>query len=664
MKGKIVGITLDSLKDFDPRFLKGNPVMLVTEVAFVISIIAAAFPTYFGLPVSVAYREFYVAVIILLFLTIFSSNVSTAISEGKSKAITDSLRALKKNVPAKKLEGKKIVNVNSSDLHKGDIIVVEANDIIPTDGEVIDGTGYVNESSVTGESRPVRKILGDSVTGSTVLLTDKMKVMVTANEGETFLDQMISIVQTAKREKTPNEISLQVLLSGITLIFLIVTVALFAVSGFAGVKPDIIILIVLLIALIPTTIGGLIPAIGISAINKISSHNIIAKSGRAVENAGDIDTIILDKTGTITVGERGAIKFYPNQGVDYRRFVRYCALASYLDRTKEGMSILKLAEKEGVKLKDSDLKSFEFVPFSSDTKYSGITGKKESIMKGSYNALKAMYDLSDKYIDSICKEISLRGGTALTVTRNKKFVGVIELSDILKPGIRQRLERLKNMNIKPIMCTGDDEITAKYICSLIGITDYIANSKPMDKYNVVVKEKEQQRMVAMVGDGTNDAPALAKADVGMAMNSGTPAAKEAANMVDLENDPTKLMDVIFLGKQILITRGSLTTFSIANDLSKYFVIVPAIFAAFSSLNFLNILDLTNPIVAITSALIFNTVILMALIPLALRGVRYKPSSVNELLRRNVLLYGLGGVILPFVAIKIIYVILTTAGVIW
>ena len=339
-------------------------------------------------------------------------------------------------------------------------------------------------------------------------------------------------------------------------------------------------------------------------------------------------------------------------------------MASFQDRNKEGMSILKLAEKEGIKISESNLKSFKFIPFSSDTKFSGIKGNKEEIMKGSYNALRSLYDLSDKYIDSICKDISLRGGTALTVTRNKKFIGVIELSDILKPGIRQRLERLKSMNIKPIMCTGDDEITAKYICSQIGITDYIANSKPMDKYNVVVKEKEQQRMVAMVGDGTNDAPALAKADVGMAMNSGTAAAKEAANMVDLENDPTKLMDVIFLGKQILITRGSLTTFSIANDLSKYFVIVPAIFAAFSSLDFLNLLDLTNPIVAITSALIFNTVILIVLIPLALRGVRYKPSSVNELLRRNVLIYGLGGVILPFIAIKVIYMIMIASGAVW
>ena len=664
MKIKIKEIILDSLKDFDPRFLRHNPVMFVTELAFIVSIIAAIIPGYFGLPVTLTYREFYVAVIVLLFLTVFASNVSTAISEGKSKAITDSLRALKRNTPAKKVDGKKIIEVNSSDLKRGDVVIVEANDIIPTDGEVIDGTGYVNESSVTGESRPVRKILGDSVTGSTVLLTDKIKVLVTANEGETFIDQMISIVQTAEREKTPNEISLQVLLSGITLIFMIVTAALFAVSGFAGVKPDLIILIVLLVALIPTTIGGLIPAIGISAINKISSHNIIAKSGKAVENAGDIDTIILDKTGTITVGERGAVKFYPNQGVDYKKFVKYCAMASLQDRTKEGMSIVKLAEKEGIKISESNLKSFKFIPFSSDTKFSGINGKKEEIMKGSYNALRSLYDLSDKYIDSICKDISLRGSTALTVTRNKKFIGVIELSDILKPGIRQRLERLKSMNIKPIMCTGDDEITAKYICSQIGITDYIANSKPMDKYDVVVKEKEQQRMVAMVGDGTNDAPALAKADVGMAMNSGTAAAKEAANMVDLENDPTKLMDVIFLGKQILITRGSLTTFSIANDLSKYFVIVPAIFAAFSSLDFLNLLDLTNPIVAITSALIFNTVILIALIPLALRGVRYKPSSVNELLRRNVLIYGFGGVILPFIAIKVIYMILIAGGVVW
>ena len=488
--------------------------------------------------------------------------------------------------------------------------------------------------------------------------------MVTNNPGETFLDRMISIVENAKRERTPNEIALSVFLSGITLIFLVITAAIFTLSGYVGVTPDIMILIVLLIALIPTTIGGLLPAIGVAAVNKISEYNVIAKSGKSVENAGDIDTIILDKTGTVTMGEREAVKFYPNRGVDYREFVTTCSLISLQDQTKEGMSIVKLAQRDSIDLTLNDTAGYEFVPFSAETKFSGLVKGEEEILKGAFRALENKFNISDKYVEGLCKEISIRGGTALTVVKNGEFAGVIELNDLLKPGIKQRLEGLKKMNIKTIMCTGDDETTAAFIARESGIDEYVANVTPIDKYNVVIKEKEQQRMVAMVGDGTNDAPALARADVGMAMNSGTPAAKEAANMVDLDNDPTKLMDVIFLGKQILITRGALTTFSVANDLAKYFVIIPAMFTVFPQLNYLNILGLQNPVVAITSALIFNTFILLALVPMALKGVRYRPSSISDLLKRNVMIYGLGGVLLTFIMIKIIYSAMIASGVVW
>ena len=659
---------IESLKDamisFLPWKLVGNPVMFVTEIAMIVSIIATLFPTQFNIPNSTQYVNFYISVDVMLFLTILFSNLSSSLSEGKSKAITASLRALKKEVTAKLLNGDNVVETPYNQLKKGDILLVDQGDFIPIDGEIIEGTGFVNESSMTGESRPVRKILGDSVTGGTKLVTDRLKVRVTNNPGETFLDRMISIVESSKRMKTPNEIALTVFLSGVTLVFLIIVSAVFVTSGFLSVSPNVVIFVVLLIALIPTTIGGLLPAIGIASINKIAQYNIIAKSGKSVENAGDIDTIILDKTGTVTMGDRSATKFYPRKGVEYLDFVRSCAMASLEDQTMEGMSILKLASNEGIGLSKSDVSGYEFIPFSAETKYSGVKSQSEEIVKGALKAIKGKYRIADDYLEGLCNGISARGGTALAVARNGNFIGVIELNDMLKPGIRQRLELLKKMNIKTIMCTGDDEITAAYIAHESGIDEYVANSTPMDKYNVVLREKDRQRMVAMVGDGTNDAPALAQADVGMAMNSGTQAAKEAANMVDLDNDPTKLMDVIFLGKQILITRGSLTAFSIANDFSKYFVIVPAIFSIFPELGFLNILGLTDPLVAITSALIFNTLILLALIPLALRGVHYKPSSINDLLKRNITIFGFGGVIFPFIVIKVIYVILISGGIHW
>ncbi len=661
---QILKVILQALKNFDPRYLYVNPVMFVTEFAFIIAIFVAVFPTWFNAPSGGFYNYFYAAVISNLFLTLFFSNTSVAISESKSKAITDSLKKLKQDVMAKLIVDGEIKEVHSSELRKGDEVLLEAGDVIPIDGEIIEGTGFVNESNVTGESRPSRKIFGDSVTGSTKLVTDTLKIVVTNNPGETFLDKMISIVGSSRRSRTPNEISLTVFLSGVTLIFLIVVSALFSAIRYSGLTPDLMILIVLLISLIPTTIGGLLPAIGVASINKISEYNVIAKSGKAIENAGDIDTIILDKTGTVTMGEREAVKFYPNKGTDYAAFVRYCAMSSLDDLTKEGMSIVKLAEREGVKVTEDEMKSFKFVPFSAETKSSGVKSKDEEIFKGAMKAIEKRYNISDIYIEAVGKEISLRGGTALAVARNGEFSGVIELNDLLKPGIKQRLERLKKMNIKTIMCTGDDETTAAFIAQESGIDEYVANSTPMDKYNVVLHEKEQQRMVAMVGDGTNDAPALSRADVGLAMNNGTQAAKDAANMVDLDNDPTKLMDVIFLGKQVLITRGALSAFSVANDLSKYFVIVPAMFTIFPELDFLNILNLQNPIVAITAAIIFNTLIILLLIPMAIRGVRYRPTSIGDLLRRNVTIYGLGGIILPFILIKVIYSIMVSVGVTW
>lgn len=652
------------VKNFNPVFLARNPAMFLTEVSLVITVAVALFPTEFNASSSLLYEEFYASVITLLFLTLLFSSISIALSEGKSKAIAESLREFRKVSIAHLLVGDNVQSVSSVNLKKGDIIVIERSEHLPTDGEVLEGQGYVNESNITGESRPVLKTVGDSVTGSTTLVSDHLKVMVTADPGETFIDKMIEVVGKASRERTPNEIALSVLLSGISLVLLIAVAALFTASRYLGISTNIVILTVLLVCLIPTTIGGLLPAIGIAAVNKVSEFNVIAKSGKAVENAGDIDTIILDKTGTVTLGEREAVRLHPARGVSDMEFTSLCAMASYQDSTKEGLSILSLATRGGADIKPKDLEGYEFVPFSAETKMSGIEREGEYIMKGALKALSEKYSIADKYIEALCKEISLTGGTAIPVVKSGHFMGVIELNDLLKPGIKQRLEILRESGIKTIMCTGDDAVTAQYIAEQSGIDEFVANSTPMDKYNVVKAEKGKQRMVAMVGDGTNDAPALAIADVGMAMNSGTPAAKEAANMIDLDNDPTKLLDIIFMGKQILITRGSLTTFSIANDVAKYFVIIPAIFYMLPQLSFVNLLNLKEPLVAITAALVFNTFIILTLIPLALRGVRYTPGSMQDIFRTNILKWGVGGLIVPFIAIGIIYLIFQTVGVIW
>ncbi|MHB8372768.1 MAG: potassium-transporting ATPase subunit KdpB [Thermoplasmataceae archaeon] len=653
-----------ALKNFRPDKMLRNPVMFVTEISLLLSLYLIAFHNQYSLPISARYLYFYAAIIILLFLTIFFSNIAESLSEGKSKAITESLRKIKQNTIAHIVKGDLIEDVPSEELRKGMVVVVNKNEFVPNDGEIIEGSGYFNESSITGESKPLMKVVGDSVTGSTVLTTDSVKIKITANPGETFLDKMIELVGTSVREKTPNEIALNVMLSGLTLIFLIITASIFSLADFIGINVNLFVLIVLLICLIPTTIGALLPALGIAAINKVSQYNIIAKSGRAVENAGDIDTIILDKTGTITMGDRQAIKFYPAPGVENTDFLRCCYLSSLSDETKEGISIIKLCKAEGFELSSVDMKGYDFIPFSSETKYSGVRNKEEIILKGAMKSISEKIGRNDNFIEGVSAEISSKGGTAMTLARNQQFLGIIELNDVIKPWIRERIETMKTMNIRTIMCTGDNEITAQYIARESGIEQFVANVKPQDKFREVEQEKEKQRMVAMVGDGTNDAPALARADVGLAMNSGTQAAKDAANMIDLDNDPAKLMDVIFLGKQILITRGSLTTFSLANDVAKYFVIIPAMFFLIPQLGFINIMGFTNPLLAITSALIFNTFIIPALIPMALKGVKFKAAGADYLLKRNIIIYGGGGIIFPFIGIGIIYFILAGVGVTW
>lgn len=655
---------INALKAFDPRKLSKNPVMLITETALLLSLYFIGFHTEYHLEITSLYVWFYVSVIVLLFLTIFFSNLAESLAEGKSKDITQSLKKLKKEITGKVVENGEERTVDARDLRKGMVVVIRKGESVPTDGEIIQGNGHFNESAITGESKAVFKTVGDSVTGSTVFLDETIKIRITADPGETFLDKMIEMVGGSVRKKTPNEIALMVLLSGLTLIFVVITSAVSMLSRFLSINVNMVIIVVLLITLIPTTIGALLPALGVAAINKVSQFNVIAKSGRAVENAGDIDTIILDKTGTITMGERDASTFYPSTGVSREEFMECAYISSYLDETREGISVINLIKTQFPDRKVEMIQGGEYIPFSSDTKYSGVRLDGHEYLKGSPTVMWSITGMRDNFIEAICAEISSRGGTAMVLARDKKIVGAIEFNDIIKPWIHERIVSMKTMNIKTVMCTGDNELTAAYISREAGLDEFVANTKPEDKYNKVQEEKNLQRMVAMVGDGTNDAPALALADVGLAMNSGTQAAKDAANMIDLDNDPTKLMDVIFLGKQILITRGSLTTFSLANDISKYFVIIPAIFSTFPALAYINVLGFTDPLLAITSALIFNTIIIPLLIPLALRGVRFRPLTVDQLLKRNIIIYGLGGVILPFIAIGVIYHILMAVGVLW
>uniref|UniRef100_UPI003BA6735B potassium-transporting ATPase subunit KdpB n=1 Tax=Emticicia sp. TaxID=1930953 RepID=UPI003BA6735B len=596
-------------------------------------------------------------VFIVLFLTLLFANFAEAIAEARGKAQADSLRKTREETPAR-LENGQVIS--SAKLKKGDVFVCEAGEIIASDGEIIEGLATIDESAITGESAPViREAGGDksSVTGGTKVLSDKIKVQVTTEQGESFLDKMIALVEGASRQKTPNEIALTILLAGFTLVFIIVTVTLKPFADFAKTPITIAAFISLFVCLIPTTIGGLLSAIGIAGMDRALRANVITKSGKAVETAGDIDVLLLDKTGTITIGNRKATKFYPFD-IDEKEFIKAAVLSSMADETPEGKSIIELA---GMNPASYQIQNPTFIKFTAETRCSGVDFDGNRIRKGASDAIKGIAERAGnvypKGVQECVKVISSNGGTPLVVAKNEKVIGVIELQDIIKTGISERFERLRKMGIKTVMVTGDNPLTAKFIAEKAGVDDYIAEAKPEDKMNYIKKEQSEGRLVAMMGDGTNDAPALAQADVGVAMNSGTQAAKEAGNMVDLDNDPTKLIEVVEIGKQLLMTRGTLTTFSIANDIAKYFAIIPALFiVAIPALQGLNIMHLHSPESAILSAVIFNAIIIPMLIPLALKGVEYKPIGASALLRRNLLIYGLGGIIIPFVGIKIIDVV--------
>lgn len=601
-------------------------------------------------------------VFVILFLTLLFANFAEAIAEARGKAQADSLRRTREETPAKLIVDGTVTVINSSQLKKGDYFECVAGDIIPADGEVVEGLASIDESAITGESAPViRESGGDksSVTGGTKVLSDRIKVLVTARPGESFLDRMIALVEGASRQKTPNEIALTILLAVFTLVFLVVCITLKPAADYSGTEISIAALISLFVCLIPTTIGGLLSAIGIAGMNRALRANVITKSGKAVETAGDISTLLLDKTGTITIGNRKATGFFPVQGFDKQAFVEACLMSSVSDDTPEGKSIIELGHEYGVHMRNLHTEGARMIQFTAETKCSGINlSDGTEIRKGAFDTIRKIAEEAGnpfpKEAEEIIERVAGNGGTPLVVCINRKVVGVIELQDIIKPGIEERFERLRKMGVKTVMVTGDNPSTARYIAEKAGVDDFIAEAKPEDKLSYIRKEQASGKLVAMMGDGTNDAPALAQADVGVAMNSGTQAAKEAGNMVDLDNDPTKLIEVVEIGKQLLMTRGTLTTFSIANDVAKYFAIVPALFMiAIPELAALNIMHLHSPESAILSAIIFNAIIIPILIPLALRGVAYKPIGASALLLRNILIYGVGGLIAPFIGIKLI-----------
>ncbi|EEC96684.1 K+-transporting ATPase, B subunit [Parabacteroides johnsonii DSM 18315] len=659
-------LVIESLKQsfvkLDPRTMFRNPIMFIVEVVTFVMLVVTVWSAAGGDTAQGSFG-YNIVVFIVLFLTLLFANFAEAIAEARGKAQADSLRKTREETPAKRVEaGGKITTVSSSQLKKGDIFICEAGDTIPSDGEIIEGLASIDESAITGESAPViREAGGDksSVTGGTKVLSDQIRVMVTTQPGESFLDKMIALVEGASRKKTPNEIALTILLAGFTLVFVVVCGTLKPLADYSGAQITIAAFISLFVCLIPTTIGGLLSAIGIAGMDRALRANVITKSGKAVETAGDIDTLLLDKTGTITIGNRKATQFYPVAGVDEHSFVQACLMASLSDETPEGKSIVELGRERGVRIRDLSTSGSRMIKFTAETKCSGVDLKDGTrIRKGAFDAIRQMCEeAGNKYPEEVAAlvgKITGNGGTPLVVAQDDFIIGVIELQDIIKPGIQERFERLRKMGVKTVMVTGDNPLTAKYIAEKAGVDDFIAEAKPEDKMNYIKKEQEAGKLVAMMGDGTNDAPALAQANVGVAMNSGTQAAKEAGNMVDLDNDPTKLIEIVEIGKQLLMTRGTLTTFSIANDVAKYFAIVPALFmVAIPQLAALNIMHLHSPESAILSAVIFNAVIIPILIPLALRGVAYKPIGASALLRRNLLIYGVGGVIAPFIGIKLI-----------
>jgi len=652
-----------------PRHQLRNPVMFVTYIASILTTIIAIYEIYHP-QVEPAYFSFHIA--LWLWFTVLFANFSESIAEKRGKAQAENLKKSRRDIQAKLLKNAEDRNYtlrSSADLSIDDLVLVEAGDAIPGDGQVIDGVASVDESAITGESAPVIREAGgdrDAVTGGTMILSDWLVIRITSKPGETFLDRMIAMVEGAKRQKTPNEIALSILLSSMTLVFLIVTITLLPFSIFStmnvqhGNAISLTVLIALLVCLIPTTIGGLLSAIGIAGMDRLIQSNVIASSGRAVEAAGDVSILLLDKTGTITLGNRQAVAFYPAKGITLKELAEAAELSSIADNTPEGKSIVALArEKYQIGPTDIVALTATFTPFSAETRMSGIQLNDRHILKGAIDAIKKHVSAEqntqiDQSILKKVEEVARLGSTPLLVCDNNRILGVIQLKDIIKPGIKERLSELRQMGIKSIMMTGDNPLTAATIATEAGVDDFIAEASPEEKLKLIRRFQENGQLVAMMGDGTNDAPALAQTDVAVAMNSGTQAAKEAANMIDLDSDPTKLIEIVKIGKQLLVTRGALTTFSISNDIAKYFAILPAAFSTLvPGLGVLNIMHLTTPHSAILSAVIFNAFIIMLLIPLALKGVKYRALSADRLLRNNVLVYGVGGVIVPFIGIKLV-----------
>jgi K+-transporting ATPase ATPase B chain len=653
----------DAFLKLNPRKMMGNPVMFVVEIGSVIT-------TVLLFKGGTAFK-FNLQITLWLWFTVLFANFAEAMAEGRGKAQADTLRKARSETVANRLlKNGEIEKVPSSKLRAGDLVLVSAGEFIPSDGEIIEGIASVDESAITGESAPViREAGGDrsAVTGGTRVLSDQIKVKITSNPGETFLDRMIALVEGAERQKTPNEIALNILLAGLTIIFLLAVVTLQPFAIYSGSPQTVFVLVSLLVCLIPTTIGGLLSAIGIAGMDRLVQHNVLAMSGRAVEAAGDVNTLLLDKTGTITLGNRQAAEFIPARGITEAQMADASQLSSLSDETPEGRSIVVLAkERYGLRGRDLAVHEAVFVPFTAQTRMSGVNLDGREIRKGAVDAISKYLEqhgtVLPKEIQASVETIARSGGTPLVVAENRRALGVIHLKDIVKGGMRDRFAHLRAMGIKTVMITGDNPLTAAAIAREAGVDDFLAQATPKDKMDLIRREQGEGKLVAMTGDGTNDAPALAQADVGVAMNTGTQAAKEAGNMVDLDSNPTKLIEIVEIGKQLLMTRGSLTTFSIANDVAKYFAIIPAMFAGtFPVLNALNIMQLQTPASAVLSAVIFNALIIIALIPLALRGVKYRAMGAAALLRRNLWIYGFGGIIIPFLGIKLIDMLITRVG---
>lgn len=661
LKSSIVG----AFQKLNPKYMIKNPVMFVVEIGFIITVLLSIFPTIFGDDAGL--RSYNIIVAVILFITVLFANFAEAVAEGRGKAQAASLKRTKKDTMARLVGADKSEKmVRASELQKGDVVLVKVGELIPNDGEIIQGIATIDESAITGESAPVTREAGgdfSSVTGGTTVVSDWLIIRITSSPGDSFLDRMIALVEGASRQKTPNEIALNTLLVGLTIIFLIVIVCLYPFAEYSGVHIPVSTLIALMVCLIPTTIGGLLSAIGIAGMDRVTRFNVIAMSGKAVEACGDVDTMILDKTGTITFGNRLAAEFYPVKGQNKQDLIQYAVMSSMKDETPEGKSVVALGDDLGFNSRSVDVNSMQFIEFTAQSRMSGANTKTEKIRKGAVDAIidyvKELGGGVPSDLKEITAKISQQGGTPLAVCAGNVIYGVIYLKDTVKPGLVERFARLREIGIKTIMCTGDNALTAATIAKEAGVDGFIAECKPEDKIREIKKEQAEGKIVAMTGDGTNDAPALAQADVGLAMNSGTAAAKEAANMVDLDSDPTKILEVVEIGKQLLITRGSLTTFSIANDVAKYFAIIPAMFTlVIPQMELLNIMSLSTPYSAILSALIFNAIIIPSLIPIAMRGVKYKPMRSESMLMKNMLIYGLGGVVVPFVGIKLIDMIIS------